>query len=174
MAAKQIAAAPPSQRVHLRIGRLGDGDELPGVSPFDGFVNSVRSEMARLEGLINNRKAPTFKSTPFGQLHHSIPFQPGDLDKTKEDRKAAAAAAAAAKAANAKVALAAKAKAEAASKKAKVVVTAGAGAKRAGKGGASSTENEAAVAAALVPAGKRSKAQVELIAHRVRLPPCIN
>ena len=117
--------------------------------------------MQRLEGLVA-RGSPTLAATPFGQLHSSMPFQPGDLDKTKAERVKQAQAALKAKAANVQKG-AAKSPATAAAT----------GAMSFGGGGAklavgTAAGKNASASGPLVSRGSWSKSQVEEDAHRVR------
>ena len=117
-----------------------------------------------------HRSSHSLKSTPFGQLHHAVPFQPGDLEKSKQAEKAAP------KPAPKSASQRAPTNGQAAPAVKAGVSWGGGGGSGGGssgavltvrgtQGGAAST---AAVAGAIIPTGKRSKSQVEAIALRVR------
>lgn len=64
----------------LLVGKIGDSQEVPGSNPIHAFALAVGSEFNRLKGQVGREHNAILvgKSTPFGQLHDSAPFKPGD------------------------------------------------------------------------------------------------
>lgn len=74
--------------MRLIVGKLGDSQEVPGNNPFHAFALAVGNEFNRLKGMQGREHSATLvgRATPFGQLHDSTPFQPGDTAKEQQKR----------------------------------------------------------------------------------------